>query len=596
MKIISSRTIKFIYLIVFPYPLLIRCIFVEDFIFNHLATRLYGSFQVVAHDSLIYFVMLLLFYISFIKRLPKLLSILLRIVGIVLFVIYILDILALETFNTRLTLLDVLKYIVYTPTFIQIVYGGVTLVFIVFIFTMFVGITIFFLFQKYTLNHKTHGVFLLFLSILLLLFCLRDNKGYVYSWVYKNIVEYNFVIMSQNSFYSEEFIRNIMADTSYKENESCVKKKPQRKNIIILMVESFSPYQSKFFSGIKNWTPNIDSIAENNLSFTNFYSNGFITEDAEISILTGMFPIYGPLRQTKNRNSNFFRGYYGVPNSLPAVARMNGYNTEFVTSADLNFSDTGNWAKSIGFDYIEGHEHPYYNNWKRYHFQAAPDEALYSRVFDRVLQNQLNKPYLLFVKTVSTHHPHINPENDQYIESETFKYADKQLGLFYKKLSKSGFFKNGILVIVGDHHTMIPLKREEIKKFGISNVLERVPLVISFGDKGGALEDRPFQQVDICNSLKNFISGEQCTSVWAGDLINLPRFPPQYIVYKRGDNRDLVSIFCDHREIVVKLDGDKTRILNPGDLDNPILQLIVNKINRERIVNQKRANLIIPGF
>ena len=591
MKIFSSRRIKFIYLVVFLYPLLVRSLYVEDFIFNRISKRLYGSFQVVAHDSLIYFVMLLLFYISFIKRLPKPLTVLLRIAAIVIFVVYVMDIIVLKTFNTRLTVVDFLKYVAYAPTFIQIVYGGVALFFIGFILTMFVGLSIFLLFQNHALNHKTHGIFLLTLSLLVFSSCLRDNKGYVFSWMYKNVAEYNSIMISQNSFYSEEFISNVMGHTSLEENESCVKHKPQRKSIIILMVESLSPYQSKFFSGIRNWTPNIDSIAENNLCFTNFYSNGFITEDAELSILTGMFPIYGPFRKTKNRGSNFFRGYYGVPNSLPLVARMNGYITEFVTSADLNFSDTGNWAKSIGFDYMEGHEHPYYNTWKRYHFKAAPDEALYNRVFDRVLRNRLNKPYLLFVKTVSTHHPHINPENENYSESETVRYADKQLGRFYKKLSQNGFFIDGILVIVGDHRTMLPLRREEIKQLGgVSKAWAKTPLIISCGDKGRVVEDRPFQQVDLCNGLKNLISDEQCTSAWIGDLISSPRLPARYIVYRHGDNRDIISVFYGGREICVKLDGDKTRILNPGDLDDSILKLIVHKINKERISNQLKGN------
>ena len=108
MKIFSSRRIKFIYLVVFLYPLLVRSLYVEDFIFNRISKRLYGSFQVVAHDSLIYFVMLLLFYISFIKRLPKPLTVLLRIAAIVIFVVYVMDIIVLKTFNTRLTVVDFL--------------------------------------------------------------------------------------------------------------------------------------------------------------------------------------------------------------------------------------------------------------------------------------------------------------------------------------------------------------------------------------------------------------------------------------------------------------------------------------------------------
>jgi lipoteichoic acid synthase len=90
-------------------------------------------------------------------------------------------------------------------------------------------------------------------------------------------------------------------------------------------------------------------------------------------------------------------------------------------------------------------------------------------------------------------------------------------------------------------------------------------------------------------SLKNLISDEQCTSAWLGDLLSSDRLPAQYIAHKRGDNRDIISIFYGGRELRVKLDGDDTRILNPENLDDAILKLIVNKINNERISRQRES-------
>lgn len=126
--------------------------------------------------------------------------------------------------------------------------------------------------------------------------------------MYKNVAEYNYTTLSQSALYSEEFVKKVIAETSYKDTKFCRKHKPQRKNIIILMVESLSSYQSKFFSGINNWTPHIDSIAANNLSFTNFYANGFTTEDALIAVLTGVLPFYAPAIYS-NGGGTCFKGF-----------------------------------------------------------------------------------------------------------------------------------------------------------------------------------------------------------------------------------------------------------------------------------------------
>jgi hypothetical protein len=107
------------------------------------------------------------------------------------------------------------------------------------------------------------------------------------------------------------------------------------------------------------------------------------------------------------------------------------------------------------------------------------------------------------------------------------------------------------------------------------------------GDQGGVVEKRPFQQVDIFSSLKNMMSDEQCASAWSGDLLSADRLPARYIAHKRGDNRDIVSVFYGGREVRVKLDGDDTRILNPENLDDAIVKSIVDKINNERISRQR---------
>ncbi len=149
------------------------------------------------------------------------------------------------------------------------------------------------------------------------------------------------------------------------------------------MVESLASYQSSFFSGIKDWTPNIDKIAKNNISLSNFYANGFVTEDAEVAIITGQLPIYAPNAYSTGGGVSF-DGFYNIEESLPNILKKYNYNNEFITSSDLLFSNTGNWAKSNGFNYIEGSDHKDYEGKPRYHFAAAADEYLYERVIKRI--------------------------------------------------------------------------------------------------------------------------------------------------------------------------------------------------------------------
>lgn len=533
--------------------------------------------QVVIHDSVIYLLTIIFTYISYLKFIPIYISYLLRTFSILTLIIYLIDIYTLKHFVTHININDINKYFTYVPKYISQQYELKLLCFLISI----IIISILFIRKNFLLQKKHHYIFT-FCIIIMISINLFRNNNYIHSWVYKNFIEYNMDIQKQSKDYSDELKSTLKVN----DNINCIKKNPEKKNIIVLMVESFASYQSNYFSGIKSWTPHLDRIAKSNISIKNFHSNGFITEDAEISILTGLLPIYSPTLKA-GLGSTAFQGFYSIKESLPNHLRKNNYTTEFITSSDLTFSNTGKWAKSLNFNYIEGSEHPFYNDKERYHFEAPADEFLFKRVLSRVdKKKNSTKPYFLFIKTVSSHIPFLNPENNKYSEEETIRYVDNQINILYKNLQKKDFFRNGMLIIVGDHHPIIPLKQEQIKTYGIFSSGIRVPFIVSFGEKKQKEIKANFHQVDIYNSIKNLTSNEQCTSNWNGDFLSNEIIPPKYVVYRRGDKRGFISIFDKNNSIYnIKLNGDNTKVVNQRSSD--ITKKLVNKINYERIQRQE---------
>ena len=206
--------------------------------------------------------------------------------------------------------------------------------------------------------------------------------------MFKNFIEINFG-RGLDTPYSKDFKLEILK-TGINDDTNCEQKEKNvpKKNIILLILESFSMYHSKFFSGINDYTPNLDKIALKGKAFTNFISNGFTTEHALISIFTGKFPIPNIKESQYNFFSDSFKGFYNLDNTLPKILNRNGYYSEFLTTGNLGFSNKGAWLKNIGFDYIEGNDATYYKNFKRFHFDAAPDDALYGRVLHRFMESR----------------------------------------------------------------------------------------------------------------------------------------------------------------------------------------------------------------
>lgn len=573
MKFFKSKI--FIFLII-ELSLIIafaKAYMINTFFIEHENTFFYGFTQSLFHDSIIFFFIFFFSYISYIKQIHYLVGIFLRIVSLFIFSLYISDIYILLNLANHLTFNDLIKYISYVPKYLTQNYSFNLMQLCLLISILLFSIQ--FLFIKYEIKKiKTHIYTILALTSFLIFNLFAQNGRYIHSWIYKNFILYNYEIYDQSKKYSEKFIKNIKNN----ENKQCKKSENNTPNIIILMVESLASYQSDFFSGIKNWTPNLDNIAKDNISFTNFYANGFVTEDAEIAIITGELPIYAP-KAYSNGGGVSFDGFYNIEHSLPNILKKYNYKSEFITSSDLKFSNTGEWAKSNGFNYIEGSNHKDYINKPRYHFEAAADEYLYKRVLNRIKKQDSN--YFLFIKTVSSHAPFVNPDNDSNSEEETIKYVDKQIGLFYKKLKEKKFFEKGILIIVGDHHPVIPLKNEEIKKFGQYKASSIIPAIAVYKDKKILIKEN-FQQTDIYNTIKNHVFNESCISKWYGDFLNSEIKAPKYIFHRRGDQRGIISVFSNEIDFNVKLNGNMTKIINSNKNDE-----VINRINYIRIKRLK---------
>lgn len=565
-------------------PLLLKACYVDSFIDHYTGTRFLGFLQVLAHDGLIYSGLLLLIYVSFLEKIHRLIAGILRLTALALLTVYSIDYIIIVNFNTHLTLGDALKYTDYAFKYIQQIYHLNTATLSA-ISLLLASPIVFFLFNKFKpIDNHYKRLCLTLIFSLPLISGFTDNNQYIHGWIYKNVIDYNLTILSESAPYSQAFMQSINAGDAL----NCQTSPIEKKNIIILMVESLSSYQSQYFSGIHDWTPQLDAIAAQHQAFKNFYANGFITEDGEIALLTGLPPIYPPSSYSDDGGVSF-NSFYAIQNSLPHILKAHGYRTEFLTSADLEFGNTGPWAQSIGFDYVEGHEHPYYQSWPRFHFQAAPDEALFNRAMDRIKQLKARR-FLMFIKTVSTHHPYINPENNHASEAEAFQYADQQIGRFYQSLLAKNFFANGLLIIVGDHHSMTPLKKAEGLVFGQRQASAKVPLVIIGAEPQATVEWRQFQQTDVFNSLQGMVSGQQCHSPWQGILWGEHQTPAQYILHRRGDNRDIISVFAEHDDYQVKLDGDQTRVIGQQVVTTDLQRILLEKINTLRINRIKHGS------
>lgn len=335
-------------------------------------------------------------------------------------------------------------------------------------------------------------------------------------------------------------------------------------NIIVLLLESWSSWQSKLFGGNEDWTPQLDKIARENHYFTRFYANGYMTSGGEISVISGALPL-----PAENKFSPGFSDFEEENLDIPGIARQANYESAFITTSDLSFLSLGNWLNNLRFETIEGSQHPFYEGMKRWQFDAPEDSALYARFLQWRDTRKNERPFIAVMLTVSSHPPFIDPTTGTNDFEGTFRYMDAQAAYFYEELKRHGFFEDGILIMTGDHRTMTPLRPGEYEKYG-DRAFARVPMVVVGNVDMPKVVDDAFQQSDIAPSIAELLGLETCRTSFIGSFLKKNPDPPKYVVHARGDDRARVDIYYGENEVAAfRLDGDASRWMGkpPPDAD-----------------------------
>jgi lipoteichoic acid synthase len=537
-----------------------------------------------------------IFFMAFLLwNIPRFKAVILLLCAAIIF-IYSADILLVRAFSFRLLWSDVVKFSAEALATSQVVrdiaknWSGLGMLAICVLAPLSV-----FLIMRSPVSSQLRLRALLLSGAIAVIAWAWPDPHYWYQESYENVLEVN---LSQpvDQLYSDEF-KARLAGTQIAESLRCENGSGQRTNIIVLTVESLSSYHSKRLGGPLDATPQIDRLMLQHSYFPDFIANSFSTDGGLISLFAGRTPVPA---QHRFRSSQAFSGFGQAQNDFYRRLDGLGYESAFFMTADKSFLGAESWMKQIGFQQIEGAESSFYNSWKRGQFNSAEDRALYERVEQWIDQRNVNSSFFLGLLTTSTHIPFINPKTGMQDEVGAMRYADAEIGRFVNALEKRGFFKNGILLITGDHRSMTPLKPEEWRAYG-ELAYNRVPLIaigqtgLPSGPEHGRL-DGQYQQTDLIPSLLHLLDRQICLASRQGIFLGNNPSPAAIRVYSNAVRRDLVYLSHKGGLSMLHLRGDESQLVGAT---SPELAQVINAIHRDRIargpVDDDILKLFLPA-
>lgn len=529
-----------------------------------LGTSLYtddsNSYLYIAiSDSAILALCFILFYFSLFFN--KIMSIILKLSIVSLVLFYITDMVLVFMFRSRLYFEDIYRY----WNDIDIKLFSPALIYVLVMLFLFCLV---FIFKKNAMAKNRKYKIIGFVSILLSA-CNYNVDSSVRSSFFKNYILVNFDSTYEKE-YSDNFISSFYFNNNKKKCINTTKIRPD--NIIVFMFESWSNYHSYWFGQDNDWTPEVDKLAKNNISFKQFYANGFTTETGLYALFTGQpfFPYKIKYSTEGKLGLSALHSNISYPQKLSDL----GYKTTFITAGDLGFLDKKQWLESLRFDQIIGND-AFNIDDRKFLFSSVSDQKLYEKVYGIVNQKKNN---FIVVENVNTHQPYKYPDGNEIKDSEeyAFRYADKQLSDVIKNLSGN----NNMIIVMSDHRAMAKMTQKELAESNRMAV-SRVPMFMVWNGKNKVINN-VFQQTDVLSSIANTIEGYQCSSFSQGAIFPLNNMIDSKCVYHaRGDERSKVSAMCDQQQFDVLLDGDDTRALS----DNKYSDLSVDYMKFMRIKN-----------
>jgi phosphoglycerol transferase MdoB-like AlkP superfamily enzyme len=223
----------------------------------------------------------------------------------------------------------------------------------------------------------------------------------------------------------------------------------KRYNVLFITVESLSGEFLEYLGSKKGKiTPNLDTLVNKSMLFSNFYAVGTRTIWGLEAVALSAPPKPGQSVIKRPNSENMF--------SMGQLFKMRGYDLKFIYGGygyfdNMNYFFENNGYKIVDRTIIADNETTFANAW------GVCDQDLFNRVLTEAdLSYGSGKPFLNLAMTTSNHRPFTYPEGVIDIPSGTgragaVKYCDYAIGEFIRKASKKPWFDNTLIVIMADH-------------------------------------------------------------------------------------------------------------------------------------------------
>ena len=356
----------------------------------------------------------------------------------------------------------------------------------------------------------------------------------------------------------------------------------KKKNVVVMIVESFGSEYIGALNDYEGYTPFLDSLISKSLIWEHSFGNGRKSIDGMPSVLSSIPMFVEP----------FFLTPASV-NNVGGLARelvKDGYYSAFFHGAENGSMGFQAFSRATGFEDYFGRTE--YNQDNRFQGDADFDGmwAIWDEPFLQYMaltMNEFREPFVSAVFTASSHHPYKIPEAYQEIYPEEglvmhkcVRYTDHALKRFFETASKQPWFKNTLFVLTADHTNL-----SEVPEYQTSLGGFRVPIV--FFDPSGEMptgqREGIAQQIDIMPTVLGYLGYTQPYVAFGFDLFHTPAEDTWAVNYLNGIYQYVKG------DYLIQFDGVALKAVYRFKEDKLLEHNLIDKVDVSDLVEELKA-------
>ncbi len=353
----------------------------------------------------------------------------------------------------------------------------------------------------------------------------------------------------------------------------------EKKNVVIIILESFSNEYIGTMSKRKTCSPFLDSLMTQGFLLKNAYANGKKSNEAMPSIFASLPSLMDDAYSGSVYQNNEL-------NTLPNLLKSKGYYSAFFHGGFNGSMNFDAFAKKAGFDdYFGMNEYANNNdfdgNWGIY------DEPFFQYVAHSL--GSVPKPFVAGIFSLSSHPPYQLPDNlkHKYDDMETdkqksFRYTDDALRKFFEYAKTKNWYTNTLFVILPDH-----TPDADSPEFDSKVTYYQIPIL--FFDPASikltGSSNQVTQQLDVMPTILDYLHYDSTFNAFGESALTKKRYP--YAI----NYRDGIYQLIDSTGVLQF--SDQVSVSYYNHQNDPLLSK--NLINSE-IVNIKLMERILKAY